>query len=342
MNRWILASLLLSSAAHANVLYVASAGTGQILAIDLTTQASKPIGNLTSPFDWGGLSWSESNSRLYEVSGRGDMGLYRVNPLTGASTLIGYHNIPDVFANAANPINGNVYALQANGYAGLYRLDTTTGAATFIGTPNIPGLGYAGVGGADFDSAGRIIANSSFSSAIYAINPANANATYLGDPGVSVSDNGLAVDRDTGLIYIAEIGGVIYEIDPSAGFRARPIHQGGMYTSATILPDGVIDFMEASTGGACPGASTLQVANATPNGQVAIAYSTGPAGVFNIPGGACSGTQVPLSNPRLGRTVRADAAGNISINLNLAGGLCSMRWAAVDLTTCAVSNFSMP
>lgn len=336
----LLTALMLVPDADAATLYIAMSGTGQIDALDLATNTVTTIGTFGTTFNWGGMSWDHLTGTLWMVSGRVDNGLYTVDTATGIATLVGYHGLTDVFSNAVDPLTGEIYALQANGFTGLYALDPASGAASYIGAPSTPSpSGYSGVGGAEFGPNGMIYANASFSSYIYAIDPATGAATYQGDAGVSVSDNGLAYNTDDGMFYLAELGGAVYELDPNAGWAATNIYQGSAYTAAAVEPDFPIGGggFDLRATGTCPGPVTVTVTGATPNRNVAIAFSTTGGGSFTVPSGPCAGTNVPLNQPRLATMVRASAQGTVRITRSFGQGLCRKAIAAVDMDTCTVT-----
>lgn len=98
--------------------------------------------------------------------------------------------------------------------------------------------------------------------------------------------------------------------------------------------------IQMSLTGTCPGDAEFNIFNATPNGQIALLFSTGP-GDFVIPGGLqCAGTQLGLSNIgiRLVADATADANGEAVINGFLPAAACGGAIQAIDLTTCITSN----
>lgn len=333
---YLLLNLLLGASAEASTLFLVDQ-FGDLNAVDLSTHQGTLVGPVGVPFEQGSLSWDASTSTLWMLSGHGDQGVYTINILTGAATLVGYHGLVDAFASAAG--NGALYALQGDANAGLWSLDAATGTPTFIGTPVLPfHNGYVGVGGADFDGAGNIIANASYSPHLYAIDPTTAVATYLGSAAIGVGENGLAVDIDTGMIYLTDTNlGRVYEVNPAAGYAASLIYAGNGPVAAAVMPDQATNLI-ASTSGFCPGPVSLQVLGATANRNVALAYSRSGVGASTIPGGPCQGTGLPLNNPRLGAVTRANGAGEVRLPTQLAAGACVLQWVAIDLTTCEVSN----
>lgn len=91
-----------------------------------------------------------------------------------------------------------------------------------------------------------------------------------------------------------------------------------------------------TTTGSCPGAITMNVANAGPGSPVAIAY--GPAGSFTLPGGTCAGLSLGIGAPSLGAILVADAFGTTSLTASLPAGACGLTVQAVDLGTCTASG----
>lgn len=89
--------------------------------------------------------------------------------------------------------------------------------------------------------------------------------------------------------------------------------------------------------GVCPGAATLRIAGATPGGELPLARGSA-RGSFTVPGGPCAGTELDLSEPRLVRTLRADPAGDVDLDVELPAAACGAYLQAVDRTTCATSD----
>lgn len=93
--------------------------------------------------------------------------------------------------------------------------------------------------------------------------------------------------------------------------------------------------IQTSALGVCPGNVIFSVTSASPRGDVAF-VSGRAGGNFTIPGGPCRGTRLPIGNPNLRATRVADAAGDVSMAVNLPGG-CGGTYLALDLTTCTPS-----
>ena len=92
-----------------------------------------------------------------------------------------------------------------------------------------------------------------------------------------------------------------------------------------------------SVAGSCPGPGILNVTGATPNGQVAVAWSP-TQGPFEIPSGVCAGTTLELAIPKLVTVRTADGSGNTSRSANIPAGACGVHLQALDITSCLPSN----
>lgn len=328
--------LALLSLASASTLYLGDYN-GDVTALHIPTYDATPVGRSGLQPQWGGLAYDPTTATMWISAGLTNK-LYSVDPYKFDLTDVGSYGVPDVFSLAA--WGGQLYGLQANATSGLWSIDPHTAAATWIGAPYLPyNAGYAGVGGADTDATGQIIANASHSGHLYRINPATAEATYLGTAGVGVTENGLAVDHDTGNIYLATEGGWVYEVRPDEGYAAYLVYYGNSFASATIIPDDVGNLL-ASKLGACRVALTLDVFGATPSGDVALLTSRAGAGATRVPSGPCAGTVLPLASPRLAAQRTANGIGAVSLSVTTTAAQCGTVWMALDLTTCELSNVS--
>lgn len=96
---------------------------------------------------------------------------------------------------------------------------------------------------------------------------------------------------------------------------------------------------EITIEGACPGAATVTVTDATPNGTVAIIGALGKGSVV-IPLGVCAGTALGLNGTAtLAFTIPVDGSGVAAAQVNLPALVCGRAFAqAIDLGSCATSN----
>jgi hypothetical protein len=89
--------------------------------------------------------------------------------------------------------------------------------------------------------------------------------------------------------------------------------------------------------GTCPGTVNLRLVDATPLGTVRVLHGTA-RGSFVVPGGPCAGTELGLAEPRLLRTVTADAEGRASGNVSPPQGACGRFLQVLDQASCETSN----
>jgi len=94
---------------------------------------------------------------------------------------------------------------------------------------------------------------------------------------------------------------------------------------------------EVSLEGACPGPMAANVIGGTPGGRVAILRGQ-RGGETTINSGPCRGAVVPLGNAALVDTITADKNGNARLEFNLPDGCGTIAFAALDLTSCAVTD----
>jgi hypothetical protein len=81
--------------------------------------------------------------------------LITVDPVTGMGTVVGPMGAGVMPALAVDPTTGIMYAGRGAGVPDLYTVDSATGAATLIGST---GLGFAAIGGMEFNTDGTLYA----------------------------------------------------------------------------------------------------------------------------------------------------------------------------------------
>lgn len=178
------------------------------------------------------------------------------------------------------------------------------------------------------------------------------NATWFFDLATPVTSGTITLSfPDTDTAQLDVDGGAGVETFTVPGILSAALSLGtsvglGTFGSAAFdnydLNGGCGGFNLSITGG-CPGGgpATVDITGATPNGNVAIAYSVG-TGSFVIPSGfPCASTVTGLSGTgtTLFGTFTADGSGNISFGGTVPSNACGViAVQAVDLTSCATSN----
>jgi hypothetical protein len=205
---------------HAQVMLVgctgnvtSSSGTSNIVDINVATGAA------TNPRDTGifvlaGIATQPSTGQLFSLTTTVSTPantLIRVNPNTGAVTVVGSTGLPNIIEGdlAFNPLNGFLYGVQDVGpmfaQRNFFRLNPSTGGATIIA--NLPlgdysGLAFNGIGTLfAIDSAGTT------NSLLETIDPVNGTITSLIQLNVDLkSEVGMVFSPLTGTAYVADGG----------------------------------------------------------------------------------------------------------------------------------------
>ena len=111
----------------------------------------------------------------------GTTGLYSIDKTTGVGTLMGTMGIGTAPALAGDPLTGTLYAATGGSSADLYTVNPANAMSVLVGNS---GLGEAGYGGTDFDSAGVLYASANI-----------AGSTGIAGTG---SDHLVTVNKTTG------------------------------------------------------------------------------------------------------------------------------------------------
>lgn len=201
-----------------NTLYRFDVATGSVLdtlAITGTVAATGAPEGIVS------LAWDNRDSVLYG-STAGTFGglnnLYRINPDTGAATLIGNLQVDAMYALAYNPADKYLYG--ANGEVGqgsyLWKINPGTGAATAVGTLDATG---------NFDLAFRpgdnvLFMASSGSFSLYTVDPLTATATVVGAYGDALNVAGLAFAVPEPQTWALMAGGLLFMARRMASARS--------------------------------------------------------------------------------------------------------------------------
>jgi|SRR5579864_465329 len=147
------------------------AGDMNLYSVNTSTAALTLIGPYTGNFNGGGAMGSSSDGTLYSTNGVGD--LWTVDPTSGAATLVGNMGL----STNSNPSGDGGSGLYVTSGSDLIQINRTTGAGTVIGAgsyTDIFGLAYLN---------GTMYATDAHDTAIYSINLANGQSTFVANYG---------------------------------------------------------------------------------------------------------------------------------------------------------------
>ncbi|MBL8626094.1 MAG: InlB B-repeat-containing protein [Myxococcales bacterium] len=197
------------------------------------TGAIADVGLLGVTYAFGDCAYNSATGAMYMVDGRGAKGLYRVSLTTGAATLVGTHNVADMFALAYDAGNGFLYGIAGDG--NLYRFSTTTGAATLIGATGASGT----INGLAWDSTrNRLVGlTAALSGAtVYSINVATGAATSLASSLPGIDNNGWTYDPVIDRFWAVDYGGNIFQYNPTTFARTTFATGQGAHTCMAYVP----------------------------------------------------------------------------------------------------------
>jgi len=213
MRRYLLLALALcvgaSSAWAAPILYAMNDQTNSLYSIDPNTYALSFIGSTgVAAGDFGDMAYNPGGNTAYWVPGRGNDNLYTINLQTGAASLVGAHNIDDMFALAYDTANSTLYGESSNG--NFYSISTSNGAATLLGNNGVypGGLTYR-------SDINQLVLLGAGTATFYSINTGTGAATALGGTGF-VNDNGLAWDPVNNHFVVDDWSSKLYTGDPNS------------------------------------------------------------------------------------------------------------------------------
>jgi DNA-binding beta-propeller fold protein YncE len=216
---------LLTSTASAAVLYGVGSyepfASQSLYRIDAATGVATAVGN-TGLSEINGIAWSEATQTLFAYTTDAD--LYRLNPATGAASLIAARSeiVPE--GDIALGTGGAYVSFGAD----LARLNLATGALEIVGP-----FGDAAndVSGLAFDAAGALYGyskNGLLGDTLLSIDPATGAASERGLLGIESTKavGGLAFDPDNGGLYLTDHE-ALFLVDPATG-NATPIGAHGV------------------------------------------------------------------------------------------------------------------
>ena len=208
--------LLLGVRAQAAILYTVENTSKSLRAVDTTTFTVTPIGPLGVTFNYGDLAWDPGTATLYMVDGREAQSLYRVNITTGAATLIGPHNLTDLFGLAYDTARGRLYGAAFTGPGQLFELNPATGLPTPIGN----GIGNR-IGALAYNSSADVLLalNDCLGCAsLYSVNPSTGAGTLLRSTGLDSNNSGMTYDPILNRYWDLDVNGRLSYFDPANGY----------------------------------------------------------------------------------------------------------------------------
>ena len=324
----MLAALLAAPTAMAGEIFVVNADADTLEVFDTSTLSLSAIGPLGVAFDFGDIAYDPVADVIWMIDGRPTSSLYRVDPATGAATLVGAHGITDLFGLELDPTTGILYG-SGESPSGLYRLDKGTGAAALVGDAGTEADDLAW-----YPPTGELFGLGAGGGDVYAFSTVDGS-TDLRFEGPFINNHGWAWDADTGRFWAFDWSGNVYSygVDPwdqlleASGLPAM----GGAATGAmgggpdlTIL-------------GSCPGEMDIRAEGLTPGGAAAVIYGPG-AGSSVIPGGPCAGVRSGLAGVRLLLVTSADGAGRMSMRPSVPPGACGLSLQVLDVDTCTLTD----
>lgn len=189
--------------ARAQGLFTVSRGANAtLLSVNTANGQATPIGRVGAPV----VSLTASASFL--LGGTSDGNLVRIDPTSGATTLLG-------FSGSANPIfglsllSGSLYGIQGalGGIVNLVSLNSATGAASVLGQIT-DGTNFPAARGLTVFNGQLLTADAGLGAGgdLFSLNPANGFATSL----TASSATGIPIN---GLRSLDAIGGTLYALN---------------------------------------------------------------------------------------------------------------------------------
>ena len=221
------------SAATAGFTLVGTSFTGPPTLYDVSTATGAATNPRTTDLGFlsvGGLAYSPASGLLYGLGnfgpGNSSAPLFAINPVTGAAVTVGGGTGFQFVEGdlAYDPTADALYGIQSvtGGPSGLVRIDPTTGVGTRVGTIG-NGFGDYSAGAFTADGTLYTVTASGFGEPSLLQTIDKANGAILTSVALSAPLSGtlgLAINPETGLAYLAGVGGgvsTLYTVDLSNG-----------------------------------------------------------------------------------------------------------------------------
>ena len=269
-----------------------------------------------------GIAADPSSGELYGLTSFGGAPantLVKINPTTGASTVVGNTGLTIQEGDLAfNPVDGQLYAAwdQSGGGRNLFKINPITGVGTNVGS-----LGSSGDFSAlAFNSVGTLYVvdtdGNGTSSFLKKINPATAATLTTTTMNVKLgSVAGLAFDPDTGIAYVADgnVGGthILYTLNTANGQATVVGPVGDSVAGLTFLCPPKCRLLGNNGGGPATPSNIFDIN--TGSGAMSGPLSTGVRGLVGIAAN-------PTSGEVYGLTSFGGAPANTLVKINVTTG----------------------
>ena len=237
-------------------IYLANDATSTLYRLNVATLAVSSV-TLTPPAIFGDMGYNPSDNqiyttRYYNTTSVGANGLYRINPTTGAVTVLGtppttggtgIDNVGSIFFDAA----GTLYAATNEGRLALF--DTGTGAVTSIGTATTA---------SQSDGASCVFPTNEIDVVLAAAAPQRVSATAFDVPfTVRVRNTGAVANPNV------QVNDFLSEVFPGATLAVSGLTVTTTGNGATPVPVASTTFTGSGLNTALLGGSATLAANAT-------------------------------------------------------------------------------
>jgi len=188
--------------------------------LDPDTLAFTDIAPITVDFDFGDLAWDEADGILYMIDGRPFESLWTVDLANANATLVGLHDVYDLFGLVWDPTTGKLHG-GGRALSGFYEMNQQTGAAVLVGDPLIPSDGLT------YDSKrDQIIGlEAGGDGTLFAIDRVTGAPTVLSNQGF-VNNCGIAYHPGQDLLFTIDWSGIVYTYDPNAAYTRTQVLTG--------------------------------------------------------------------------------------------------------------------
>lgn len=186
----------------------------------------------------------DNNGNLISINrgfGSGNRNLVRINPATGAQSLLATINtMSDPAAVAVDPGTGNIYVGGIDGV--ITRVDGVTFAQTVVGSGSVgSGTALGQIAGLAFDANGNLIIGQLGQQNIVRLDLNTLNRTLVGSMGFPVSDLTIGEDGTIWAIRSTSANGGLFSVDPITGVPTL-VSQGDLFDDAGTVLNGIALF----------------------------------------------------------------------------------------------------